>query len=332
MDHRFTVIDVPDLFAELTGLLRQVPRGSVTTPGQLALALGDRAAAVWIGYYLLHHEHGQKCTCHRVVRAGGELGPYINGSRREKAELLAKEGIDVQQERVSLDRYAIEALVSSAPLLRLRRVQEELANQVRTKSWLDVPRWVAGVDCSYINSNKGVAAYVLYDVIKERMVWETTVSGAVRFPYVTSFLTFRELPLLAEVLDKAQKARRTADVILVDGSGVLHPRGAGIAAHLGVYLGVPTIGVTKNLLAGRPEKKPTQLAPCVSVIHDGHPAGTAVLPTSKAIKPIYVSPGHLTDCKLVDRLLPRLLAGHRLPEPLYLADRASREMAKSMPE
>ncbi len=67
---------VPDLTRALGDLLGQVPAGRVTTCGDLAEALGNRIAARWVGHFALHHDHGPRCACHRIVRVGGELGGY----------------------------------------------------------------------------------------------------------------------------------------------------------------------------------------------------------------------------------------------------------------
>lgn len=70
-------------------------------------------------------------------------------------------------------------------------------------------------------------------------------------PYVPGFLTFREVPALLPLLDRlrARRPELWPQLLLVDGNGALHPRGAGIAAHLGVLTGIPTVGVAKELYA-----------------------------------------------------------------------------------
>uniref|UniRef100_A0A8D0L900 Endonuclease V n=1 Tax=Sphenodon punctatus TaxID=8508 RepID=A0A8D0L900_SPHPU len=69
-------------------------------------------------------------------------------------------------------------------------------------------------------------------------------------PYVAGFLAFREVPFLVEAAQRlqAQEPELTPQVLLVDGNGVLHHRGFGIACHLGVLTGLPCVGVAKNLL------------------------------------------------------------------------------------
>ena len=122
----------------------------------------------------------------------------------------------------------------------------------------------------------------------------------------------------------AEAKRQFADVLLVDGSGVLHQRHAGIAAHLGVVAGIPTVGVTKKLLCG--EVDLTELEPLQSrpVVFEDRLVGVALRGSTRSRRPIFISPGHRTDVAFAERLVRRLMGPRRLPEPLYWADRLSR--------
>jgi deoxyribonuclease V len=137
-----------------------------------------------------------------------------------------------------------------------------------------------------------------------------------------------ELPILLDLLDAARAAGRLAEIVLVDGSGILHPRHAGIASHFGVVADHPTIGVTKKLLCGQVDLK--SLGPHESrpVIHACRPAGAAIRPTAGSRRPIFVSPGHRVNLAMSEAIVRRLLLGRRLPEPLYWADRLSRQCAR----
>src|SRR5579863_2541098 len=87
---------IPNLESELRVLLAQIPAGRVTTYGDLADALGLRAASRWVGEFLREHDHTPACACHRVVRKGGELGLYLRDrTPAEKAARLECEGVDV---------------------------------------------------------------------------------------------------------------------------------------------------------------------------------------------------------------------------------------------
>jgi deoxyribonuclease V len=172
-----------------------------------------------------------------------------------------------------------------------------------------------------------VAAYALVELDTGKLVWSATLRRHVTFPYISSFLAFRELPILLELLEEASRCARMADVIMVDGSGVLHPRRAGIATILGVAIEWPTIGITKSRLTGRLCQPDSPSANWQPVMQDNELLGAAILPSTSAAKPLYVSPGHLMDLESSVRIVQMLQLNHRLPEPIYLADRLSRREA-----
>jgi deoxyribonuclease V len=175
------------------------------------------------------------------------------------------------------------------------------------------------------------------------------------FPYITTYLSFREIPILLDLLDEVRAAGRMAEILLVDGSGILHHRRAGIASHLGVVASIPTIGVTKKLLCGRVNiegmspgesrpvvisagadnslggadipvyrRKPSTLGRQECLPHcaeEAQPIGIALRPTAGSRRPIFISPGHRVDLPFCEQVVRQLLTGRRLPEPLYWADR-----------
>ena len=347
--------DVPELASHLGGLIAQIPVGRVTTYGRLAQALGDPVASRWVGHFGMHHRHGRDCVCHRVVRATGDLGLYIDGETAEKARRLADEGVTVQgtgadEMRVDLNRFGFDDFRTERPLARLRRLQHDLAAKVRLSRRSRFPQLVGGVDVSYASAVRfspegqlspegsstdwAVAAYALVDAGDGSLVWSTTVSRRVVFPYITTYLTFRELPILLELLDKVRRAGRDCPVIMVDGTGILHPRRAGIASFLGVMAAQPTVGVIKKRLCGRVdlegmkhlESRPIMLGNRL----DERPAGAAIRPTRKGHRAIFVSPGHRVDLDFGTELVRQMLFGQRLPQPLYEADRLSRAVARRL--
>jgi deoxyribonuclease V len=187
---------------------------------------------------------------------------------------------------------------------------------------------VAGLDVSYPSEDRSVGAYALVEFPSGRLLWETTVTEDIRFPYISSYLGFRELPIHFRVLEAAKAAGRTADVLMVDGSGILHPRRAGIATQLGVTADIPTIGVTKKLLCGNVDLAglgPTDARP---VVHDDRILGVALCPRASSLRPIFVCPGHRIGVAAAERVVRKLLCGHALPEPVFWADQLSRANAR----
>lgn len=320
--------NIPDLDACLRDLWNQIPPGRVTTYGDLADALGDRIAARWVGQAALRHDHSADCPCHRMVRADGSLGNYVTNAERDKTRRLRAEGVAVAGGAVDLARHRFTRFVGDRPLAALRRFQESLADRVSLAPLPAEPKTVGGVDVSYTSDGEGVAAYVVVEPASGDVLWKTIARRPIRFPYITSYLSFRELPLLVELLDEVDRAGRAADVLLVDGSGRLHHRHAGIATHLGVARDRPTIGVTKKLLFGSVDHKGLEPRESRPVLIDGEPIGAALRPTAGSRRPIFVSPGHQIDVAGAERIVGGLLRGRRLPEPLYWADRLSRQAAR----
>ena len=269
-------VEIPDLPAELHRLLDQVPAGAVTTYGDLARALGDVAAARWVGAYLAHHSHSEDCPCHRVVRQTGEIGLYVAGDPHAKAGLLGQEGIVVADGRVPLRELRFSEFGSSAPLLALRERQERLPGELRLTPLKASVRTIAGVDVSYASPASGVAAYVKLDAATGEMLWSTTVRAAVTFPYIPGYLTFRELPLHRALFEQVRGENQEADVTLVDGNGILHPRRAGSASACGVAVAARTIGIGKKLLCGSVSLDGLVPGEARPVRHQGEQIGVAM--------------------------------------------------------
>lgn len=316
---------IPDLLETLHHLVRQIPTGWVTTFGDLAAGLGDPIAARWVGSVVAESIPSGEMPWHRIVRIDGSFSRLPEPVSRLRLRLLAQEGIERSGDKVDLARHGFRSFHSERPLTTLRSFQWFLASQVRRSPRKRIPDFVAGVDVAYPNPTCGQAAYALVETASGQLVWSHSVRRRIDFPYITSYLTFRELPLLLPLLDVVRAEGKLATVVMVDGSGVLHPTGAGIASHLGVVVSAPTIGVTKKLLHGQVEiggMKPGESRP---ILVDGRPSGVALRPESGTRRPVFVSPGHRVDLTYAERLTRMLMFERRLPAPVYWADRLSRE-------
>jgi len=135
------------------------------------------------------------------------------------------------------------------------------------------------------------------------------------FPYVPGLLAFREVPPLIETY---RKISRKPDVMLCDGQGIAHPRKLGLAAHLGLCLGIPTVGCAKSRLCGEHESPTLRKGLSKPLILNGEQVGL-VFCSRDGVKPIYISPGHLADIASSKWLASRCLRRYRIPEPLRLA-------------
>jgi len=134
-------------------------------------------------------------------------------------------------------------------------------------------------------------------------------------PYVPGLLSFRELPALLSALAGLP---REPDLIFVDGHGIAHPRGLGIAAHLGVVSGLPTIGVAKKILTGTHAELPQQRGARVPLLDRRGSIIGWVLRSKDAVRPLIVSPGNRVSLDSAVELTMACVRRHRLPEPTRL--------------
>ncbi|MEU6818530.1 endonuclease V [Streptomyces sp. NPDC046860] len=188
---------------------------------------------------------------------------------------------------------------------------------------------VTGVDVAYDDERDLVAAAaVVLDAATLQTVAEATAVGRVAFPYVPGLLAFRELPAVRAALDALPCP---PGLVVCDGYGLAHPRRLGLASHLGVLTGLPTLGVAKNPFTfTHADPAPARGSSAPLLAADGAEVGAA-LRTRSGVKPVYVSVGHRVT---LDTALAHTLAltpGYRLPETTRRADalcrRALREAA-----
>ena len=205
------------------------------------------------------------------------------------------------------------------------QLQESLRSQVVLRGAVRSLRWVAGCDVAYHPSRPELlGGAVVWDIREGALVEAQLVRGEVRFPYVPGLLGFREIPVILEALSRI---RGRVDVVLVDGQGAAHPRGMGIATHLGLHLDVPTVGCAKSSLVGEWELPGPMRGDRAWILLDGTRVG-AVLRTRDRVRPVFVSPGNRIGVAGALRVVLSCLGGRRIPEPLReahsLVERAKR--------
>lgn len=199
-------------------------------------------------------------------------------------------------------------------------LQKQLALQVSQDEASDAFRYIAGVDVSTSRwHEEGTAAVVILNYPALEILEEKRVRGRITFPYVPGLLSFREAPLILEAFEQLDI---TPDLVLVDGQGIAHPRRFGIAAHLGLFLDVPTIGCAKSRLCGAYEEPGTEAGNSTDLLDDGEVIGKVVR-TRKGTKPVYVSVGHKISLRQAVRWVLMCCRGFRLPEPTRLAHQAA---------
>jgi deoxyribonuclease V len=200
-------------------------------------------------------------------------------------------------------------------------LQRRLAPEVVREGWPEGVRTVAGVDVAAGRAGERArGAVVVLSYPELRAIQEEWVEVRATFPYVPGLLSFREVPVLAEAL---QRLGRPPDLLIVDGQGYAHPRRFGLACHLGLLLDVPTIGCAKSRLVGEHAPLGREAGSTSDLVDGGEVVGR-VLRTRTGVKPIYVSAGHRIGLDAACEWVVRCCRGQRLPEPVRLADRLSK--------
>lgn len=170
---------------------------------------------------------------------------------------------------------------------------------------------VAGVDAGFEDEgNTARAAVVVLSLPELKPVAYALVRGPATFPYVPGFLSFREAPVIIEALGQLPEP---PDLVICDGQGIAHPRRLGIASHIGVLTGLPTIGCAKSLLTGRHPEVPDERGARVPLTHRREQVGWA-LRTRPGTKPVFVSPGHRVALDTAADLVMACVTRYRLPE------------------
>lgn len=195
-------------------------------------------------------------------------------------------------------------------------VQERLARLVVTR-WDGRPvRLIAGLDAAF-TASECIAGVVLWN-LEQKIALEAHVARTpLFFPYIPGLLSFREAPALLAAL---RKLRTAPDILICDGQGIAHPRRFGIASHLGVITGIPSIGCAKSRLIGESLEPAKQRGESRPLTHRGQLIG-AVVRLKANTKPVYVSVGHLIDLATAVEIVLSASVDHRLPEPTRLADK-----------
>jgi deoxyribonuclease V len=197
-------------------------------------------------------------------------------------------------------------------------LQKQLARCVSATPREESPRLVAGLDAAFSPDGRFcIAAAVVWDLDEQRVVEFRIHRHRLRFPYIPGLLSFREAPAILGAIRKLQVA---PELLICDGQGIAHPRRFGIASHLGLWLGLPSVGCAKSRLIGT-HAEPGKQRGARTELRDREEIIGSVLRTQTGLKPLYVSVGHRIDLGTAEEIVLRTATRHRLPEPTHLADR-----------
>jgi deoxyribonuclease V len=291
-------------------LVMQIPKGKVSTYGELAKALGDIRASRAVGRMLNANPYAPIVPCHRVVMSDGSIGGFGGGVEKKK-KFLDREAVSVSEDMiVDFNSILFNNFKSNFPLKSMREEQNRLREQIVLEDDFHTIKTVAGVDVAY--HKMGFGACTLFDYENLNLVASLTVQMKVNMPYIPTYLAFRELPIIDALINKMQNP---PTLLLIDGNGVLHPYGMGIASHVGVKLNIPTIGVAKNLLCGTVLDEVDSVGDYSEIEYEGNVVGYALKSSTRSKKPIYISPGHKVSFKTSLEVVKRFCA-HKIPEPI----------------
>ncbi|KAF9599816.1 hypothetical protein IFM89_001762 [Coptis chinensis] len=207
-------------------------------------------------------------------------------------------------------------------------------------------KYVGGVDLSFSKEDPSIAcgALIVVDLNNDmNIVYEDFSVVKLQIPYIPGFLGFREAPVLVKLLEKMKSEAHPfyPQLLMVDGNGILHPQGFGLACHLGVLSGLPTIGIGKNLhhVDGLTQSGVRQSLEAeenstrdliILTGHSGHTLGAAMRSTHDSLKPIFISTGHRVSLDTAIKIV-EMTCKYRIPEPIRQADIRSRAFLQKHP-
>lgn len=203
-----------------------------------------------------------------------------------------------------------------------RALQARLASRVRLTPLVE-PERIAGCDVCYRDED-GLAWAVVVVMVAGIVVEQAAWVGRPAMPYQPGLFAFREASALILAFERLITP---PDLVFVDGHGIAHPRRFGLACHLGLLLGVPTVGVAKSRLVGEFEEVGAERG-CSSPLMDGQHTIGSVLRTRRGSTPVFVSPGHLCDSPSAVGLTLAASGDHRLPAPIRVADQVGRQLSR----
>lgn len=300
-----------DLYSFTYDLVRQIPWGYVSTYGAVAKALGDVRASRAVGRMMNQNPDADTMPCFKIVHSDGRIGGFGLGIV-DKKRRLQEENIYVDDERIrDFEQVNFDDFKTEYPLKKLREEQLQVRSKILLKDTFDTIETVAGFDVAYPENDWDdcCGACVVYDYQTGKMIEDHVIYQKTLFPYIPTYLSFREAPFIENLLSKLSSK---PTVLMIDGNGILHPYQCGIACYIGTRLNVPTIGVAKSKLCGTLNERTQQ------IYVDGCLLGYAYRHSPRIRKPVYISPGHRISVD-TSITITKHLSKTKHPEPLKQA-------------
>ena len=312
-----------NLYQYTYDLVKQIPDGRVSTYGAVAKALGDIRASRAVGRMMNQNPDPDIMPCFKIVYSDGGLGGFGLGIE-DKIKRLQNDDIQVKNGKIlNFENVFFDDFKTSYPLKSYREEQitQRSKLQINDKIKESDISIIAGFDVAYQENDfeKACAACVVIDYKTKEILETKTVFQHTFFPYIPTYLTFREIPLLQKVY---QALNEEPSVLMFDGNGILHPFNFGLACHVGVLLGKPSIGVAKSLLCGQQQSDDT-------VCYENRVLGKALYANKQVKNPVYISSGHLISLPMAYKISSKL-SKFKHPKPVREAHILATKTVKSL--
>jgi len=236
--------------------------------------------------------------------------------------------INVSSEQMNTEKWAEE--------------QNAIVNQLSfvDKYKLEDVKYIAGMDVSFstVDTDLAVASLVIFSYPENEIIAKVSIKCKTNIPYMAGYLAFREVPILAKLIEKTQEniPEFMPQIIIMDGNGVWHPRMCGIASHFGVITGIPCIGVAKKVLVAdgittervnviMHKDAPHEGDMCEIRGDSGNILGMGFNVTGTVENSIYMSLGHNITMDSAIKLIKHVTK-YKVTEPVRQADLLSRSL------
>lgn len=203
--------------------------------------------------------------------------------------------------------------------------------------------YIGGVDISYDRNDKnvGISGLVILDYKSLNIVYEDYNLVKIDEPYIPGFLAFREVKHLSKLIEdlKNNAPQYLPQIILIDGNGILHSKGFGLACHLGVLTDLPTIGCSKSVFSvdGITKDKVKEIAKeylfkkgdsYELIGFSGRQWGNVLKSSNEDENPLIISMGNKISNQMALKIVKKMCKS-RIPEPIRIADLITRRLIKA---
>lgn len=208
----------------------------------------------------------------------------------------------------------------------LIQIQSKISSSISYEDDFEPLEIIGGSDCAFVD-DLIICGIVVLNYNTMDVIEKTYTIQKVTFPYIPTFLSFREGDAIASALFKLGYI---PELLMFDGCGINHPRKVGIASHVGAVLDIPTIGVAKKILCGNTQSgTPESVGVSKPLVYKGETIGY-LYKSKKGTNPIIIAPGHRVSLESSLVIVKDCIKNHKLPEPTRLAHNHVNDVKKQL--